>query len=329
MPVTDSFAHGNGLIKKEILVSLHSNFRNRLNPLIVLAVVLLSSPAPSTAQEKDIQAHVAQQEYLPVEATETSQEEKSIAELFIPSFRFRDIKISEGNDGRKLVTIATDAILTGRTVRKFSESLLSRGINLYGAAFYGDFSWDRTVYDASITATRKVAGEPDTIEVSEGTARDPKTNLPVMPLTVSINELYIPLAGNFGKSWKKIKIIPDTDLAAPEPKTGRYPGARVRAVSLPEGGVRQIIYAVKGKLQDVEQFYDDKLKQVHKTVIVSGDGNAPPSPAEVFGVKAPAQMVVLSGYSYAAKKLSYTEVTIRRGMDPSLTDYVEVEVQEN
>lgn len=304
-------------------LSTHARFA------LLLASWLLAFPAMATTAPEP--APGTGKGYLPVEATELPQADREVAGLLLPSFPYRDIKVSGGEGGRQLVTISSERILTGRTVRKFNESLLSRGVSIYGAAFYGDFSWDRTVIDAAVTATRKVEGEPDTIEVSDGIALDPKTNQPLMPLTVSVHELFIPLREDFGKAWKKVRLIPDAEPAAPEPMTGRYPGSRVRHVRLNEPDKRDVVYAVKGELGDVERFFDGRLKERHRTVIVAGDPSDSPSPAEVFGIKTSAQVVVLSGYSYAAgnRRLSFTEVTLKRASDPNLAPYVQIEVVEN
>ncbi|RNC72740.1 MAG: hypothetical protein ED859_01905 [Desulfuromonadales bacterium] len=266
---------------------------------------------------------------LAVEAADLSRENRELVQLFSPTIRNREVRVNAGKEGAKVLTIVTDSILTGRTVRKFNESLLAKGVSIYGAAYYGNFSWERTINDAAITATRTVTGEMDTIEISEGIVRDPKTNLPLMPLTVSIHELSIPLRDDFGKTWKKMRIIPDAETAAPEPKTGRYPGSRVRLVRQNDEEKRHVVYAVKGNLRQVEEFFDAKLKEAHRTVIVAGDSEGAPSPAEVFGIRTSAQVVVLSGYTYSDKKLAYTEVTLRRASDPNLAPYVEVEVAEN
>lgn len=294
----------------------------------LLATWLLAIPAMAEIREPTPGSGKG---YLPVEATEIPQSDREMAGLFLPSISNSGLKVADGEGGRKLVTITSERILNGRAVRKFNESLLSRGVSIYGAAYFGDFSWDRTVIDAAVTATRKVEGEADTIEVSDGIARDPKTDQPLMPMTVSIHEMYIPLREDFGKTWKKMRLIPEAEPAAPEPMTGRYPGSRIRLVRQNGPDKRDVVYAVKGELGDVEQFFDERLRERHRTVIVAGDPSDSPSPAEVFGIKTSAQVIVLSGYSYASgtRKLSVTEVTLKRAKDPNLAPYVEIEVVEN
>ncbi len=267
------------------------------------------------------------QDYLTVEAHEASPAERTLAPLFSPSFQYRDITVTTEGD-RRLVTITSDRGITSRNVRKLNESLISRGISIYGAAYYGDFAWDRTILDAAITMTRKVEGEPDTIEISDGTVRDIKTNKPLVPLTAAVYELHIPVSTGFATSWKKQRIIPAVDIPAPEPRTGRFPGSRVFQIRENEALRRNVLYAVKGELREVEQFFDRKLKEIHRTVIVAGDVEGMPAPAEVFGIKTSAQVIVLSGYSYVNKKLVSTEVTLRRAGDPNLSDYIEIEVVE-
>lgn len=307
-------------------MSFRTNFMNGVKSSLVLAAGLAAVSSPAFAQVPPAEKGTG---YLAVEAHETSPENRELVQIFAPAISHREAKVTAGKGGTRLLTFTTDSILNGRAVRKFNQGLLQRGINVYGAAYYGDFSWDRTVIDAAITMTRPVAGVPDTIEISEGIARDPQSNLPLMPLSVSINDLTIPLKEDFGKTWKRVVIIPAEEPAAPEPKTGRYPGSKVRAVLQNDGERRQVVYAVKGDLKEVEQFFDTKLKELHRTVIVSGDADSTPSPAEVFGIKTSAQVIVLSGYSYIDKKLAYTEVTLRHASDPNLSPYVEIEVAEN
>lgn len=303
------------------------NNARKLGAVISVGLMTLPFTAPLAASVPP----AGDKGYLPVEAAESSPAEKELSGMFAPTFGHRDLKVTSGSANRKLLTITSERPLNGRAVRKFSEGLLSRGISIYGAAYYGDFVWNRTVIDAAITATRQVAGEPDTIEVSEGLARDPQSNQPLMPLTVAVNELSIPLKDEFGKTWQKVRVIPEADTAAPEPSTGRYPGSRVRVVRHNEPDKRDVVYAVKADLAQVERYFDDRLKEIHRTVIVSGDSAGSPSPAEVFGIKTSAQVIVLSGYTYAAgtKKLAFTEVTLKRAADPSLSPYVEVQVVEN
>lgn len=306
-------------------MSFRTNFMNGVKLSLILAgLAAVSSPAFALEQPADKGTG-----YLAVEARETAPESRELVQIFSPAINHREAKVTAGKDGTRLLTLTTDSILNGRAVRKFNQKLIEKGINVYGAAYYGDFSWDRTVIDAAITMTRPVAGVPDTIEISEGIARDPKTNLPLMPLTVSIYDLSIPLKEDFGKAWKRVEIIPAVEPAAPELKTGRYPGSRVRLVRQNDGERRHVIYAVKGDLHAVEQFFDAKLKEIHRTVIVAGDADSAPSPAEVFGVKTSAQVIVLSGYSYIDKKLVNSDVTLRHASDPNLSPYVEIEVTEN
>lgn len=318
---------GDRLHPKEITpVPIRTNFMNGVKLALILAAGLAAASSP--AQAKDSPAG-QEDKYLAVEAREISPESRELIQIFAPSIRHREAKVSTGKGGARLLTFTSDSILNGRAIRKFNQGLLERSVNVYGAAYYGDFSWERTVIDAAITMTRPVAGAADTIDISEGIARDPETNLPLMPLTVSINDLTIALKEDFGKTWKRVEIIPAAEPVAPEQRIGRYPGSKVRFVRQNDGERRHVLYAVKGDLRAVEQFFDGKLKDIHRTVIVAGDANSAPSPAEVFGIKTSAKVIVLSGYSYIDKKLAYTEVTLRHASDPNLSPYVEIEVAEN
>ena len=304
----------------------HTNIMNGVKLSLILAASLAAVASPALAQNAPAGEEKG---YLAVEAREISPESRELIQIFAPSIRHREAKVREGKEGARLLTFTSDSVLNGRAIRKFNQGLLERSVNVYGAAYYGDFSWDRTVIDAAITITRPVAGAPDTIEISEGIARDPQTNLPLMPLTVSTNDLTIALKEDFGKTWKRLEIIPTVEPVAPEQKIGRYPGSKVRFVRQNDGERRHLLYAVKEDLRAVERFFDEKLKETYRTVIVAGDAGSAPSPAEVFGIKTSAQVVVLSGYSYIDKKLVYSEVTLRHASDPNLAPYVEIEVAEN
>lgn len=301
---------------------MNTTIRLTKHAIAVTAGIAIFMTAPALAT-----VSIETQSYLTVEAPDASPAERTLAPLFAPSFQYRDIKVTSEGD-RRLVTITSDRGITSRNVRKLNEGLLSRGISIYGAAFFGDFTWDRTVVDAAITMTRKVEGEPDTIEISDGTVREPTSNKPLVPVTAAVYELHIPVSSEFATSWKKLRIIPSTDILAPEPRTGRFPGSRVFQVRENEPLRRNVVYVVKGELRDVEQYFDQKLKEIHRTVIVAGDSEGTPAPVEVFGIKTSAMVIVLSGYTYTNKKLVSTEVTLRRAGDPNLSDYIEIEVVE-
>lgn len=299
---------------------------NAVRIAILIVGSLTVFPVAAFCQDKQ---PATGKDYLVVEASEAPQDERELVDSFAPSFASQEIKLSPGPAGRKMLTITADRNFTGRMVRKYNETLLSRGINIFGAAYFGDFSWDRPAFDASITVTRKYAAEPDTIEISEGIAQTAHGDRPLMPMTITADRLSIPLRGDFGKTWKKLRLIPATEPMAPEPKTGRYPGSRVYLVRQDDGLAKTVCYAVKGKLADVENFFEGKLKEVHKTVIVTGEPTSPPAPVELFGIRTSARIIVVAGYTYAQKKLHYTEVTLKQAGDPNLAPYVEIEVAEN
>ena len=260
---------------------------------------------------------------------QTSSQDAELSAFFAPPFPYRNVWIDRGADGRTLVTITTNSALTKQEISAFKEDLRHRSVNIYGPVYYGEFSWNRTSADAAVTVTRKVEGEGDTIAISEGVARDLRSNEPLMSLTVSERELFIPLTGDFGKIWRKVRIIAEPEPPAPEPKTGRYPGSRVHRVLQDDTTRKQVIYAVRGRIEDVKDFFAKKLKEVHATFLLTGDLEGPSVPDEVFGIKTSARRIMLSGYTFKDKKLFHTEVTIRRADDPTLTDFVEVEVVEN
>ncbi len=266
----------------------------------------------------------------PVQGDDTAAAGRyELPRLFTPSFRCKEIKVARNNDGQMLLTIVADEPLNPKKVRLFGEELLSRGISIYGPTYFGAFSWDRTADKAAITMTRRAKDLPDVIEVSESIVAQPQGTQPVVALTVSDGNLYIPLSPHFGKDWARVAIFPGSEPAAAEPKTGRYPGARLRQARQGEGGERTLFYAYRGNIAEAAAFFRERLNRAHKTVITSGDPAVPYSQAEVFGIKTAARVFTLTGYSYASQRLTYTAVTLRKAADPALSEYVEIEVSEN
>lgn len=152
-----------------------------------------------------------------------------LTKLFTPEFPYETIKAVEDSKGRRFIVIRTKEKISGKALSEYDDLLLSRGVNIYGAFHYGMFSWQqRTVTDYAITITRKVEGEADTVEISESVVKDPKKQEPIVAASAKGKEIRIAIEQDFGKKWRKIKIIPDKEPDVPEPKIGRYPGSKLR-----------------------------------------------------------------------------------------------------
>ena len=282
--------------------------------VLVAALFLGPSPVPAQGNETALAGSAARYE---------------LPSLFTPSFRYKEVKVARNNDGQILLTIVADEPLNPKKIRAFGEALLARSISIYGPTYFGAFSWGRTADKAAITLTRRARDLPDVIEVSESIVAQPKGTQPVVALTIADGNVYIPLSPHFGKDWTRIAVFPGSEPAVSEPKTGRYPGARLRQAIQGEGGERSLFYAYRGNIAEAAAFFHERLKQAHKTVIVSGDPAGPSSQTEVFGIKTVGRVVTLTGYSYASQRLTYTAVTLRKAEDPVLSEYVEIEVSEN
>lgn len=246
--------------------------------------------------------------------------------LFSPPFPHTGITIDDAGNARLLLTISTEGLLLPSTAREFTEKLRERGIHIYGPTFFGEFSWERAAYDAAVTLIRRSSDLPDTVEVSESVIKT-SDRRPIVALTVEENRVLIPLRADFGKVWRRVGIIPDKEPDSVEPKIGRFPGSRLRQVKQ-EGERTRLYYACKGELGEAVKFFDDSLRRIHKTVLITGDPAAPSSQSEIFGIKTYGRVITLSGHTLIDQRLSTTEVILRRADDPSLAAYVEMETAE-
>ncbi len=122
-------------------MSIRTNLMNGVKLALILAAGLAAVSSPAKAQDSPPGQG---QEYLAIEAREMPPESRELIQIFAPSIRHSDAKVTAGKGGSRLLTLTSDSILNGRAVRKFNQGLLERGINVYGAAYYGDFAWDRT-----------------------------------------------------------------------------------------------------------------------------------------------------------------------------------------
>lgn len=268
----------------------------------------------------------------PLSPMARAQGDQFLVSAFTPPFPIKIIDVEPFNRNDCLVKIVALHTIRGGMLDEYSSTLLSRGISIYGPTFYGSFDGNRSTVDATVTMTRKVAGNTDVVDISTSAVKTVAGTRPVPPLFVNEKELIIPVEGDFGRKWQRLTIMPAREPAGEEPKVGRFPGARLRQAETPavgQGNRKRLVYAARAPLADVRDYYLKRLKEVHPIVTTTGNPAASPTPSELFGIRTLARQTTIGGYTYRNRVMYYTEVTLKQGGDPNLADYVEIEVLEN
>jgi hypothetical protein len=256
-----------------------------------------------------------------------------LKQLFTPEFPHEYVKVVENEKGQRFIVVRSKRKINKELVGKYYYYLLSRGVNIYGSFHFGVFSWQKTVSDFAITITRKVEGEPDTIEASESVVKDPKTGRPIIAATADGKEFRFAITDDLGKKWKKINLYPEKEPKEPFTRVGRYPGARLREVR----GNSWLFYTSKDSFKDVTYFYEKRLKEQYSffssTLEYKGASERfdhpqkYTNPEKVFDIKTIAQEIRLRGSSPFKGKGS-TDIYIYRALDPNLINYIEVFIVE-
>lgn len=256
-----------------------------------------------------------------------------LTQLFAPDFPHEYVKVVENVKGQRFIVVRSKRKIDKELVGKYYYYLLSRGVNIYGSFHYGVFSWQKTVSDFAVTITRKVEGEPDTIEASESIVKDPKTGRPIVAATADGKEFRFAITNDLGKKWKKINLFPEKEPKEPFTRVGRYPGARLREVR----GGSWLFFTSKDSFKDVAYYYEKKLKEKYSytfsTLEFQGveerfyNFKKNVNPEKVFGIKTMAQEIRLQGSSPYEGKGS-TKIYIYRALDPNLINYIEVFIVE-
>jgi hypothetical protein len=260
--------------------------------------------------------------------------------LFAPGFSYESIKVMEDSKGRRFIVIRAKDKIEGKILREYDDLLLSRGISIYGTFHYGMFSWQKTVTDYAITLTRKVNGEPNAIEISESVVKNPEKNEPIVAASAKGKEIRIAIEKDFGKRWEKIRIIPGKEPDAPEPKIGRYPGAKLRyAHKWPsdQGGGRAFIYVSKDSLKSIYDFYEIRTKEsfikVYETILareIVGNPEAySHNPIKIFDIRTIGRVFSIAGYNHVPKeKWNSIEIKWQQSLDPNLSNFIQIEINE-
>lgn len=271
---------------------------------------------------------------------EKEVKDEYLKKLFTPNIPYESVKVMEDNIGRKFIVIKTKEKISNKMLNEYNDILLSRGVNIYGTFHYGVFSWQKTVTDFAITITRKIEGEPDTIEASVSVVKDPIKKEPVVAASAKGKEIRIAVEKDFGKKWKRIKIIPDKEPDVPEPKIGRYPGSKLRYTHkwpASKGRRTMWIYVSKDSFKEITYYYERQVIQAYQKVTTPlalrrttekfENPNAYAHPLEIFEIKTVGQKIDFFGHM-PFRGEGTVDITLRRSIDPNLRGYIEIEIWE-
>jgi hypothetical protein len=260
-----------------------------------------------------------------------------LTKLFAPGFPYENIKVVEDSKGRRFIVVRTREKIVGGTLKEYNNLLLGRGVNIYGTFHYGMFSWQqRTVSDYAITLTNKVEGDPNSVEISESVVKDPKKNEPIVAATAKGREIRIAIDKDFGKKWKKIKIIPDKEPNEPDPKIGRYPGSKLFKVNV-YGEARIPVFVSKDSLEQAYYYYEEKVKKSFETVydfpfaheMFENPRAYSHNSIEVFGIKTIGRDFWIRGYNKSVPtKWSSVEIKGYQSLDPNLSKFIQITIFE-
>lgn len=255
--------------------------------------------------------------------------------LFTPNFPYKSVKIVQVSPRTRCIVIKAKEKITEEVGRKYNDLLLSRGVDIYGTFYYGFFSWQKSVTDYAITITRKVKGEPDTIEMSTSTVRNSKGE-PIVAVSISGKEIRIQVENYFGKIWHKVVIVPKKEIKAPDSKIGRYPGSKlIYAENWPYKG-RTLRYVSKDSLKDISLYFYKKAKEIYE--------DAGPDPLKdpiftsnpdyltditPFGIKCMGKFIYINASIAKEKPLPFINIRLTKSMDANLSQYVQIEIDED
>lgn len=264
-----------------------------------------------------------------------------LTKLFAPGFPYESIKVMEDSKDRRFIVIRAKDKLEGKTLRDYEDLLLSRGISIYGAFHYGIFSWQKTVTDYAITITRKVEGEPNTVEISESVVKDPKKNEPIVAASAKGKEIRIAIEKDFGKKWRKIIIVPEKEPELREPTRWRYPGARLILIqdsTAIKGKGRELTFVSRGPLKRIYEYYLERVRQSFlksyeapfAEEIFSNPKAFSYNSIKIFGIRTIGRDLRMSGYDQIPPgKMGSIQIFISQSLDSNLSGFIQIEVWED
>ena len=272
---------------------------------------------------------------------EKEVKDEYLTKLFAPGFPYESIKVMEDSKGRRFIVIRAKDKIEGKTLREYEDLLLSRGVSIYGTFHYGIFSWDKTVTDYAITLTRKVNGEPNAVEISESVVKNPEKNEPIVAASAKGKEIRIAIEKDFGKSWKKITIVPEKEPELKEPTMWRYPGSHLISVhdwTAIKGKGRTLTFVSKDPLKRIYDFYLEKVRQSFLKAykdpfaeeIFSNPRAFSHNPIKIFGIRTVGRDFRMSGYNQIPPgTMGSIRIYISQSLDSNLSGFIQVEVGED
>jgi hypothetical protein len=272
---------------------------------------------------------------------EKEVKDEYLTKLFAPGFPYESIKVMEDSKGRRFIVIKAREKIEGRFLGEYEDLLLSRGVSIYGRFHYGVFSWQKTVSDYAITITRKVEREAGSVEISESIVKDPEKNEPIVAASAKGKEIRIAIEKDFGKSWKKIVIIPEREPELKEPTMWRYPGSHlilVRDWAQIRGKGRTLTFVSKDSLKRIYEHYLEKVR--HSFIKASEDPFAEEifsnpkafshNPIKIFGVRTIGRDFRIRGYDQIPPgKMNRFLIQIYQALDSNLSGFIQIEVSED
>ena len=264
-----------------------------------------------------------------------------LTKLFAPDFPYESIRVVEDSKGRRSIVIRAKEKFKGRTLREYEDLLLNRGVSIYGTFHYGMFSWQKTVTDYAITLTRKVNGEPNSVEISESVVINPEKNEPIVAALAKGKEIRIAIEKDFGKRWKKIVIVPEKEPELKEPTIWRYPSSHLillRDWAAITGKGRTLTFVSKDSLKRIYEYYLEKVRQSFLKAykdpfaeeIFSNPRAFSHNPIKIFGIRTIGRDFRISGYDgIPPEKMGYIKIRILQSLDSNLSGLIQIEVDED
>jgi hypothetical protein len=197
------------------------------------------------------------------------------------------------------------------------------------------------VTNYAITITRKVAGEPNAVEISESVVKNPENSEPIVAASAKGKEIRIAIEKDFGKSWKKIVIAPEKELELKEPTMWRYPGSRLIFIqdwTAIKGKGRTLTFVSKDPLKGIYEYYLEKVRQLFIKAsedpfaeeIFSNPRVFSHNPIKIFGIRTIGRDFRIRGYDQIPPgKMGSIRIYISQSLDSNLSGFIQIEVGED
>ena len=318
--------------------------------VLLLACLMFVIPIASSANASFLGLLGPQKE----KTKEVEIKDDYLVGLFTPDMPYETVKVLQDNDGTKLIEVNFKSKVTEQMVNQYNNLLLSRSVIVYATYHYGLFSWQTSAGPSAISITRKAKGKPDTIEVSESELKKPfgdpryKNFVDINPVRIFGKTIEFKVVMDFGKSWKKVKLIPEKatklkmvdetgnpkliqaeDMKVPRPPI-KYPGSKLVKFTQWGSITEFYIYVVKGMpYKTVVNYFHEEMRKIDAEMSPSLNWDKfieQPSmyryPLDVLGLKTVGVYVIFD-MSSGGWPVSGTHATIRfeQSNDPNLFGY--------